>query len=343
MKFIKNILLVAVLLTSFSTYTQVSVGSKHVGRSSKLKKETLVKFKETETIFVLSTVYDKEQYEEILKDVWTVTPFKVVPANKFSKEDYLSNKYSIVELGGYKESSTMPSGRSYTSLFTYIDFKMYDNKKVRTKLNKLSSKRKVKKMNDILNDNTINIARFYIFPKDDFIQTSLGYDMSTVFTSLYTDDVFFNYKPGFLKNYFQKVNNLLKKGENYWMYKDDYLLGLKKLTSKTLYIPSYMTIKYSGWTGKDSKEDDKNIEKIFKKYDHKYEIITDDQLSDKIMNGENIYYLRYVRMNAERFLQVVNAQTGEILYRNYMTGFSYKLKTKHITDLNSKIKKASKK
>lgn len=342
MKLFKRSVTLLVFIIGFSSMAQISVSNKHIGGLSKLKKENLSKFKKTETIFVLSTIYDKQEYEAILKDIWTVTPYKIIPASEFSKVDYLSDKYSIVELGGHKVNSTMASGGSYYSLFTYIDVKMYNNKKINSKLSKLSPKKRKKKINGIFNDNEINIARILIFPKDEFIHTSMGYDMNSIFTTLYTEDVFFNYKPGFLRNYFQKINNLLKKGESYWLYRNDHTPGLRNLASKTLYIPSYMTIKYDSWRGKDSEENEENITKIFKKYNYKFEIIADDLLSDKIMNGENIYYLRYVRMNAERFLQVVNAKTGEILYRKYMSGFSYKLKSKHITELNSKIRKSTK-
>jgi hypothetical protein len=48
-------------------------------------------------------------------------------------------------------------------------------------------------------------------------------------------------------------------------------------------------------------------------------------------------------MNAEGFLQVVNSKTGEIIYRNYITGICYKLKLKQIKYLDRKILKASKK
>ena len=65
-------------------------------------------------------------------------------------------------------------------------------------------------------------------------------------------------------------------------------------------------------------------------------------MNNKILNNEELYYLRYVRMNAERFLQVVNSKTGEIIYRNYITGMSYNIKSKDIKELNDKIKKASK-
>ena len=333
---------VLLLFITLQGYSQVSVSAKHIGKSSKFKKGVLEKFKNTETIFLLSGIYDKSEYDKILKTSWNVTPYKIVDSENFEIEDYISDKYSIAQLAGFKRIKQMKYGGTSTSLFTYVDIKIYDSEEIFKKLNKLSPKKRAKKKNDIINDNSSNIARFYIFTKDDFIHTSLSKDMNTIVNSLYNDDVFFNYKLGFLQNYFQKINNLLKEEQIYWMYEDDFLPELKKLASKKLYIPSYMTIKYNGWTGQDSEEDDENIEDIFKKYDYKYEIISDEELNNKILNNEELYYLRYVRMNAERFLQVVNSKTGEIIYRNYITGLSYKIKSKHIKELNGKIKKASK-
>lgn len=335
-------LLLLVFIT-FQSYSQVSVAPRHLGKAGKFKKGVLAKFKKTETIFLLSNIYDTQVYEKILKDSWDVTPYKIVPLEGFNIAKYISDRYSIAQLSGFKRIKQMKYGGTSTSLFTYIDFKIYDSDKIAEKLNKLSPKKREKKGRDIINENSSNIARFYIFPKDDFIHTAMSLDMDNIVNSLYTDDVFFNYKPGLLKNYFQKINALLKKEEVYWMYKDEYLPELKKLAKSKLYIPSYMTVKYNGWTGQDSEKDDENIEEIFKKYDYQYEIISDESLSDRIMNKEELYYLRYVRMNAERFLQVINSKTGEIVYREYITGLSYKIKTKHIKELNSKILKASKK
>ncbi|CAA0167188.1 conserved exported hypothetical protein [Tenacibaculum maritimum] len=326
------------LLITFQSYSQVSVGRRHVGKSKKFKKGVLEKFKNTETIFLLSNIYEKEVYEKILKDSWNVTPYKVVDLESFEIENYLSSKYSVAQLAGLKRS-----GGGSTSLFTYIDFKIYDSDAIFKKLEKLSPKKRKKKKQDIINKNSSNIARFYIFPKDDFIRTSLSSDIGKIVNSLFTDDVFFNYKPGFLKNYFQKINNLIKNEDIYWMYEDDYLPELKKLTNNKLYIPSYMTIKYSGWMGQGSEEDDENIKDIFRKYDYGYEIISDEEISNKILNNEEFYYLRYVRMNTERFLQVVNSKTGEIIYRDYIMGLSYRIKSKHIKKLSRKIKKVSKK
>lgn len=335
--------IVLLLLITFQGYSQVSVSSKHIGKPSKFKTGVLEKFKNTETIFLLSSVYDKSEYDKILKNTWNVTPYKIVDSENFEIEKYISDKYSIAKLAGFKRIKQMKSGSRVTSLFTYIDIKIYDSEKIFEKLNKLSPKKRVKKRYDIINANSSKIARFYIYPKDDFIQTSITKDMNTIVNSLYNDDVFFNYRLGFLKNYFQKINNLLKKEEIYWMYKDDFLPELKKLANNKLYIPSHMTISYSGWkTHRDSDENDENLKNIFEKYDYEYEVISDEDINNKILNNEEFYYLRYVRMNAEKFLQVVNSKTGEIIYRNYSTGLSYNLKSKHIKELNSTIKKALK-
>jgi len=338
----KSILLLISLLLSVSCFSQISVGPNHVGKSKKFDKETLKRFKDTETIFVLSDVYNIKDYEKILEGSWNVTPYKIVQLENFEIEDYLSDKYSIAQLGGFLKTTSKGIG-SYTTLYTYVDFKIYDSEKIKEKLKKLSPKKRDKRKTDIIDDYSSNIARFYIFPKDDFIHTSIFEGSGDTFNSLYEDDVFYNYKPGFLKNYFQKVNELIQDEIVYWMYEDDNLPELKELSSKILYVPSYMTIKYNGWTAQDSEADDENIDAIFKNYDYKYEMVDDQELNDKIMNNEEVYYLRYVRMNTERFLQIVNSKNGEIIYRNYIPGLSYNIKTKHLNEINKKISKAQSK
>lgn len=334
-------LLAIALCLSVSSFAQVSVGPRHVGKAKKFDKGVLEKFKNTETIFVLSEALGRYDHMKILDDSWDVTPYQIVHIEDFDIEKYLDKNYSIAKLGGFLKTTSLGHG-GYTTLYTYIDFVMYDGDKISKKLKKLSPKKREKKKMEIIEENALKIARIYIFPKDDFIHTSLSKSTEETFTSLYIDDVFFNYKPGFIKNYFQKVNDLIKNEEVYWMYEKDYQEELKNLSSAKLYIPSYMTIKYNGWTAQDSEPDEENIEDIFKKYDYQYEIIDDSALSEKIMNNEELYYIRYVRMNAEKFLQIVNSKNGEIVYRDYIPGLSYKIKSRHIKDINKDIARAAK-
>lgn len=333
-------ILLLIFFVGFQTYSQVSVGPRHIGRSKDFKKGVIEKFKNTETIFLLSSVYDKEVYEQILKDSWDVTPYRVVDIHDFKIQNFLSEKYSFAQLSGFERQYHTSQG-GYSSLFTYVDFQMFDQEKILKKLGKMSDEKKVKKFDELLNENSFAIARFYIFPKDDFLHKAVPYKENETELSLYKDDVFFNYKPGLLKNYFQKINNLIKAEEVYWLYGNDHLPEIQNLVSSKLYIPSYMLIKYNPFTIKDKDTEEENTESLLEKYSYNYEIVKDEDLSDWILNNEEFYYLRYVRMNAERFLQVVNSKTGEIVYRDYITGLGYNLKNKQINDLNKTIAKAA--
>lgn len=335
-------LLFVLFLVIFQGYSQVSVGPRHIGRSQDFKKGVLEKFKNTETVFLLSSVYEKEVYEEILRESWDVTPYRIVELEEFDIADFLNEKYSFAQLSGFERVYHTKHG-GYSSLFTYVDFQMYDQEKIKKKLSKMSDKRKVRKFDDLLNENTYAIARFYIYPKDDFLHKAIPYKENETELSLYKDDVFFNYKPGLLKNYFQKVNNLIKAEEVYWLYENEHLPELRNLASSKLYVPAYMLIKYNPFTIKDKDVEEASTESLLEKYAYDYEIVEDDVLSERIMNNEEFYYLRYVRMNAERFIQVVNSRTGEIVYRDYVTGLGYNLKNKQINNLNKSIVQASKK
>lgn len=358
MKFKILLFLLSVTLHSFS---QVSVGPRHVGTSSKFKKGDLEKFKNTETIFILSDIYEKEIYTKVIEDSWDVTPFKIVDYKSLNIDDYLNGKYSFAEIAGrlsYREST---GGGTSTFLITYLDFKMYDNEAINKQKDKLSREKWRKKREDILDKNASTFARFNLYQKDDFLRIAIpnvgkvstfGMDRSVILSeeymddvieAMYSKDVFFNYKPGFLKNYFQKINELLKAEEVYWMFAKDFTPELKNLTKTKLYVPSYISIKMDRWKVEDSEENDENIDDIFGKYDFEYEIILDEELNDKIINNEELYYLRYVRMNSEQFIQVINSKSGDIIYRDYIGGRSFKIKSKHINELNDKIIKASKK
>lgn len=328
-------LLLLVSLIAYQAYAQVSVSSKHIGPSANFENGVLEKFKKSTTVFVLSNIYEKEVYENILKASWTVTPYKVVMLPDFKIEDYWGNDYSIVRLSGFKRIKQMKYGGESVSLFTYMDFAMYDSNTIVKELKELSPKKKERKLEKIIKSNTTNVARFYLYAGFPFTAMQ-GRKMDEAMHLMYNEKVIYNYSPGFLKNYFQKINQLLIDEEVYWMYQDIYLAELQNLSNSTLYIPSYLTTDYNNLT-------DEKLQKVFKDYDYNYEVIADEELSSKIMNNEEVHYLRYARMNAEQFIQVVNSRTGEIVYSNYIEGtIQYSIKAKHIEAISNAIKKSSK-
>ncbi len=344
----KNYCIALLLLLSFAAHSQISFGARHVGKPVKLKKEDIAKFKATTTIFVLSDIIDRVEYEKILKETWTVTPYKIISKDEYNLFDMYRENYSFGELMGYKTMKQMKSGAVVTRLHTYFNVGVYDAEEIDKKLKKVKGKnpeKKKKKINSIFMGNKKAIAKFYLFPTDEFVAEALTEEREIIAESMYTKDVFFNYTTGMLKNYFQKTNDLIAAEETYWMYeKDSNKEELASLTSNTLYIPDYITKKTDAWSGGIFNRDNDEIKKLFKDYEHNYEFITREDLDTAIANNKAFYYLRYIRVNAERFAQVVNAKTGEVIYRDYFPGlFSYNLKAKNLGALSKSITRSKKK
>ncbi|WP_411030160.1 hypothetical protein [Spongiimicrobium sp. 3-5] len=339
----KKVLLLILLCTGFISHSQISFGPKHYGKPGKLDKEILENFKKTTTIFVFSNVYEKDIYENILKDSWDVTSYKIVAQQDFNPFDYQEN-YSFAQVGGFKSIKTTKMGSIVTRLYTYFDIFLYDFESINKKAAKLNPKKLKKKIDDIFTENKVRIARFNLFADSDFVNTVVRKSMDEISSSLFNDDIFHNYTPGMLKNYFQKLNQLISDGEVYWMYEEnDYTKEILELQSNLLYIPNYFKIKTNAFTAGESESGDDYVKSLYDTYVYDYKFIDMDNLDDKILKEEKIYYLRYVRLNAEKFIEIVNSRTGEVIYRNYITGLSYNIKPKHLKELNKTISKAIKK
>jgi len=300
-------------------------------------------FKATKTIFVFSTIFEKEQYEKLLAETWTVTPYEIIAAEDFNIMDHLDKNTSIARVTGHKKVKQMKSGGTATYLYTYFEIGMHEKEDILKKVSKLSEKKLKKKLGYILFENRIDVARFLLYPSEDFIHTAVKEDIEVIKKSMLTDDVFFNYSLGMLKNYLQKTNALLEKEEVYWMYDADNTEELPKLAQKTLFVPEYINKKFDAWRALDKDKDVEEEKELFKKYEYDYAFISQEDLDKKIADNEEVYYLRYARMNSERYLNVVNSKTGEVIYRNYIPGLSYNLKPKHFDELNKMINKAIKK
>lgn len=320
----KILLLLALTITS--AYSQVTLRTD--------KKKLLDEFKSTETIFILSNIYEEDVYEDLLKDSWKVTPFKVVNIEELDVAKYIGGKYSFAMMDG-----NIVHTKNSSYLHTFVTVFMFDNEDKVKELEKMKKKSdKKKKEYDLMRENRIPIADFVLFPTDMFIHLGIG-SMSKAGGAMYNADSFYNYKPGFLKNYFQKLSALIAAGKPYSLYGEECTPEIKALTKQTLYIPSYIAIKYDPLRMKDSQKDEEEKEDVFEDYKFAYEYIETNELSRKIIAGEEMYYLRYVRENAQKFLQVVNSKTGEIVYKSYHPGFTYRIKQSHIKDISKAIEK----
>lgn len=351
----KLFLLLPLFFINLFSYSQISVSSRHAAGAKKIKQENLDRFKNSKTIFILSNIYEKSAYEKILNESWKVTPFEVVDAKNFDYEKYLTNDFSFVDLNVLSNTvQRSPSSVRGTYLYFNMDVFMYKTEKVVKKISKLrptlKEKKRKRKIKDILIENRVDLARVYLFPNATTLKDEISSEKQKgptedelFFSLFYNKKLFNNYTLGYLKNYFQKISNVLSDNKTYWLYGTDFLPELKNLSSTTLYVPKYLGNIFNGFIGKENDKGSERIEELFTDYNFKYEIKSSEEISEMILTGEEFYYLTYVRMNSEKFLNVVNSKTGEIVYRNYIPGMSYNLKAKKIKRLNTVIKKSLKK
>jgi hypothetical protein len=366
---IRILLFLFVLAFNYVSIGQISVSSNTLGRVDEFKPEVFKNFKGTTTIFILSNIYDKAEYDKLLKSCWTVTPYKIVSANDFDYKDFLTKEYSFAHL----ICSVYEKDRSFFSR-NNIKIHLLDIDKINSKLE--DTKGKYEKFLSLVNKNFIEIASFDLFANTEFLNrcnksfgNSGGFQLVMsnieqriyIYTKkmfpeenemknldfrndlkelVYEKKSFKNYNLGTLKNYFQKVNELLSKEQFYWMYEADKLPEIKNLKTATLYIPDYNKIKYRPVKMADEDKSEKDLTELFEDYPYKYEFISDKNLENKILNNEEIYYLRYVKVNSQKFFHIVNSKSGEVIYRDYDSGMSsYNIDNKDFKNLAKAIEK----
>ncbi|MCR5861357.1 hypothetical protein LRS05_03970 [Flavobacterium sp. J372] len=337
----KKIFTVLLFAISVMSYAQLSMRTD--------KKELLDRFKNTETVFILSNAYETKVYDDILKQTWTVTPYKIIKIEDFNPLEYMDDKHSFAMLDG---NVVIKKNGSY--LHSYMSFFIFDHEDKLKEIEKFKKKTGKKRDDyDLMRENRITIADFFLYKNADFIKKNesgpiAGKEMPNdnmiriiryLTDEMYMDDnVFHNYKPGFLKNYFQKVNALITEGKPYGLYGGACTAEIKQLKNKTLYVPQYVGLKYNAMSRTETDKTQENKTKLFEDYKYNYEYIDTDKLSDRIMAGEEFYYLRYVMENAQKYVQVVNSKTGEIIYKNYHP-MSYNLNEGNIEDIRKAIEK----
>ena len=121
---------------------------------------------------------------------------------------------------------------------------------------------------------------------------------------------------------------------------------MKELASKVLYVPDFSNINIkqnfaalvtvSAYTYEPMTTQE--IESLYSNYKYEYKLIDDESLNEKIISGEEFYYLRNVRLSIvskEILIEVVNGKTGKVIYRGL--SHSDNLKPMCITNLSRAI------
>lgn len=310
-----RILYLFVFLIVTSVTAQVTVGASQFGKFKDFRKGEYDALRGKTTLFVVDDL-EVDVFKAMVKEVWTFNAYDVIPRSDYFAEAYKNNKYAPFVAEGFVRTVTSKSGMMTDYYYVYLHFYHYDIKKKK-------NKDKVKKR---------TMGGVFLSADGTTIRTTIA---TKTFGNLYEE--YHNYGLGYLKNQLQLINRELEDDGYYWAYdSDENKKQLKKLKKMTLYVPDYLKGNMNAWTGEDGKKEDPDD--LFKKYDHPYEWISKEMLNDKIMNAsEEFFYLSWVRVNSQKFVNVINGLTGEIIYEDYEI-LAYNIKRNDITRLNTKIK-----
>ncbi|MCO5267613.1 MAG: hypothetical protein M9897_01815 [Brumimicrobium sp.] len=308
------------LTISFSINSQIAIANL----------DQLAKLKSGTTYIVMDNLDSdiSKEYMEVYKKYWTITKIEFIknseiyshisPNNSFFSINGLSKttQFSSGNIG----SATTKAGISYENTHIYLNLWMCNDKYFKKK------------------DPTIGL-----YDQTQIARIELFTDFKTILTPelLFNSDYdggghINNWGVGFLKNYIQALMNFLNEGENRTLYSGITNVNeLKNLKNQVLYVPDYILTKFNKFTGDESKRFEED--KILKDYTYKYQLISTKDLNQKIMEDTTpFYYLIYVKSSTDKFVSVVNSQTGEIIYSKY-SAISYNIKSDDLKNIQKLI------
>lgn len=336
---------IAFLFLSVYSYGQTALGYDFRNNQIKNYDEngTLQQFKKSETIFIFSNFIDKTQMEELLKKAWTVTPFKVITESEFNINNYLEGNYSFATYHTYgitfsrqKEDLTSSNNAFYNDQFLFFLINKDKYKNIR--------EQRIKENNfDIISFPRIFVSSF-LLSSNRFLPIKNPKSVETTEKNknkyYYFNDFMYDNKAGFLYNNIQNMNNHITKEIKVSFFSEPEVSNqISKLKTDSLYIPFDL---YCLYTFKNLREKNKNnFEKFKDDYDFPYNVLSSEDISNKIVNGEEFYYLRFNLIETEKLVQVVNSKTGEVIYSRRFSGMGpYQIPDKAINDINREVKKS---
>ena len=269
---------------------------------------------------------NSQPYIEALKASWN---FSKIDFIKYSEiQQHLAPENSFLVITSYEtttqfytrsETGSRRNGINYSNGHLYLELWTCTDKFFETGKKNFSAGSKVQ------------IARIELY--NDF-ESFL--DPDKIYQAGYDGDGHIrNWGPGILKNYIQTLMNYLQKAEKQSLYAEyTNQKELKNLTKETLYIPDFTLVKLNKFNGDERKRHD--LEDIMGDYEQKYKLIKTTELNQSILNNQKMYYLVYVKSSTDKYISVINSQTGEIIYTRY-TPLSYNIKSGDLKELNKAI------
>lgn len=322
----KYILLVFSVLFFINSFSQVNVGSKEVFSptgAGKISKEEFTAFKKTTTIFTLQFKDYKEValWEDAIKKVWTVTPFKIVSPEEL--ERYVNKPgYSFFTFGGYfieKYGKT-------NSQFLHLSYDLW----MQNQKNPKKDRWLFSKISLYVDYPTVNLVTGkYKYNAKNFSQHLTGV--------MYNDANIYNWGPGLVIGFLKTVNDqIIQEKTLFNLNETKNKQLLSSLKTDTLYVPDYVILQTNPLMGTEVKNNDKE-EKLSDAYKYPIKFVSVKELNEMIIYGKPIKFLMYIRSTTQNWINVYDSGTGQLLYSEQHGGFNYNFRVKDLNKLEKAI------
>ncbi|UZO80350.1 hypothetical protein NBT05_15510 [Aquimarina sp. ERC-38] len=311
---------ILIILTTFS-YSQARIGNFNLSayKFNKLNKETIKKFTSKKTTFILPDLYSESEFNDIISEVWDVTPYQLVMQKDFNVS-LINEEDGIGQFKNVGISKVKSNGTIINYSFHILDFHVVN-----------SFRKKVKKGKAAWSSS--KIGTIYFTP-DIELRKQAGAFSKDIKGEL------INFKLGYLKNLLQFVNNSIKNEISTNLYDNFVKPELKNLRKTTLYIDKkFLENSYDPFLVSFKKP--LKTEKMMKNYTYDYKVVEYKELENMILGSqkEDFYYLMYNQINSNKIITIINGKTGDIIYQKH-TLVSYNIKPKDLKQLDKEIRKA---
>lgn len=320
--YMKTLLIICLLFISFTQFGQISVGSngKFKKNPGKLNQSDLQRLSNTKTIFVYREI-DKRNltlFKTTLAYAWTYTELEFMSYEEFAIKSF-GEEYSFITIGGTHKYDALRS--SNTSLQeTHVYLNLWLNK----------------------GEEKVLFCRIELFPAfESLLEISGGVKTNAEsIYYLYKSAKIYNWNTTYIQTALKLVNKRLSESKKLSFMKKKTDVNLKNLRNDTLYIPNYILTKFKASTGNESERH--NINDLMKKYNFNYKVVSASRLYDKfISNSEHTYFLSYVKSSSSKFVCVLDAKNGELVYSRFKE-IAYNIKPKDIRKISNAIKRKNK-
>lgn len=323
----KKYVLIPLVTLALQAGAQIQVGSNEIAsmnRAGKISADDLAALKKTTTVFTLpyKDYADKDLFEEAIRQVWTITPFRIIKPDEMG--DYVRKEgYSLFSFGGFVTTRNSSSGSmGMSNMHLAYDLWMPETNK----------KGKVSQS---------YFARILIYPDNETFFTAMRNSgrknddfSSRLLSFVYNDAVIYNWSAGLLKGYLKKVNDCLQQHEERGPFSEEEdKKALSSLKNDTLYVPDYVQIRYNMFTGAEKADEEGGDEDMKKAYPYPVKMVSKAQLDALLLDKSRpVKYLVYVKSSTDKFINVYDSGTGKLLYARYVK-ISYNFRNKDLSKL----------